>query len=105
MAKEKKKARRARIERRFEPRSTTSPPVVGVLGAVGSAALGAGVYGQFVRAASDVGAPMPYASWVLAGGAVVLGAAIWLGTSGEPPLRVGDAGVAVEKSGGVRRMP
>ena len=30
--------------------------------------------------------------------------AIWLGTSGEPPLRVGDAGIAVEK-GGLRRMP
>jgi hypothetical protein len=40
----------------------------------------------------------------LAAGAILLGIAIWIGTSGEPTLRVGDAGVATEK-GGLRRMP
>ena len=48
--------------------------------------------------------PLKYASYVLAAGAALVGIAIWVGTSGEPALRVGDAGLAVEK-GGVRRMP
>jgi hypothetical protein len=43
-------------------------------------------------------------TWILAAGIVVLGVAIWLGTSGEPTLRVGDGGVAVEKNG-VTRLP
>src|SRR5262249_49780074 len=46
---------------------------------------------------------LPYGPWIIAGGAVILGAAIWLGTSGEPALHVGDAGVGVDK-GTLRRM-
>jgi hypothetical protein len=45
--------------------------------------------------------PLSYAPWILAGGAVALGAAIWIGTSSAPAVRVGDGGVADEK----RRMP
>src|SRR5205085_8425900 len=41
---------------------------------------------------------------LIAGGAVLMGATIWLGTSSESPVRVGDPGIAVEK-GEVRRMP
>lgn len=105
MAKTKKKARRReRRERRFEPRSAANPAVVSAAGGLGAAALGAGFYGQFVRAASAIGEPMPFAPYVLAAGAVVLGSAIWFGTSGEPVLRVGDGGVALEK-GDLRRLP
>jgi hypothetical protein len=41
---------------------------------------------------------------VLAAGALVASAAVWIGTSGEPVLRVGDGGIATEK-GGLRRLP
>ncbi len=103
----KKKSKRERRERRFEPTSAMSPMVVRGLGAIGAIGMGAGAYGQFapmMRAAETAGEPIKFAAWVLAGGAVVLGAAIWLGTSGEPSLRVGDPGVAVEKNG-LRRIP
>ncbi len=108
MAKKKHPRRekpRERRERRFEPRATTSPVVVYVLGAVGAAAMGAGAWGQF-GALLQERTPEPFkaAPAILAVGALLVGAAIWRGTSGEPALRVGDAGLAVEK-GGIRRMP
>jgi hypothetical protein len=96
--------KRERRERRFEPRATTSAAVVYAIGALGAAAMGAGTWGEFgsmVR--DDATEPFRYAPYVLAVGAVLVGIAIWIGTSGEPPLRVGDGGVAVERSG-VRRM-
>jgi hypothetical protein len=105
----KKPAKRAkareRRERRFEPRATTNPLVVYALGALGAIAMGAGSWGQFGYLLQD-SAPPPfaYAPYVLALGAILVGAAIWRGTSGEPALRVGDAVVAVEKSG-LRRLP
>ena len=99
------KAKAARRERRFEPTSTHNPLVVKVLGGAGAAAMGAGAYGQFGPAMrATAGEPIKYASWILAAGAVALGGAIWLGTSGEAALRVGDPGVSVDKSG-LRRMP
>jgi hypothetical protein len=48
--------------------------------------------------------PFKYAPYILALGAVLVGVAVWFGTSGEPALRVGDGGIALEK-GGIRRMP
>jgi len=50
-----------------------------------------------------VDASAPYGTWVLAAGIVLIGAAIWFGTSGEPTLRVGDGGVGIEK-GGLKRV-
>ncbi len=101
----KKKSKRERRERRFEPTSATSPLLVKILGAIGAAAMGAGAYGQFApMMRAEPGEPIKYAAWVLAAGAVILGAAIWLGTSGEASLRVGDPGVAAEKNG-LRRIP
>jgi hypothetical protein len=105
----KKPAKRAkareRRERRFEPRATTNPLVVYVIGALGAVAMGAGSWGQFGYLLQD-GAPAPfaYAPYILALGALLVGAAIWRGTSGEPALRVGDGGLAVER-GGLRRLP
>jgi hypothetical protein len=96
---------RERRERRLLPRANASVSVVYLVGAVGAAAMGAGAWeelGPMLRdSASD---PVKIAPYVLAVGALLVGVAIWIGTSGEPPLRVGDGGLAVEK-GGIRRMP
>jgi hypothetical protein len=109
MAKKTKSAKaakpRARRERRFEPRSTAQPGLVYSLGALGATAMGAGAWEQFGPLLSDAGGePLKLAPYILTAGALLAGAAIWIGTSGEPVLRVGDSGLAVEK-GGVRRMP
>jgi hypothetical protein len=99
MEKKAKEKKRERTERRFLPQSTTSPLLVKIVGALGAAGLGGGFMGQYGR--PEV---VPYAVWVLTGGAVLTGAAIWIGTSGDAAVRVGDAGVAIEK-GGIKRMP
>jgi len=96
---------RERRERRFEPLASASKNVVYVLGAVGAIAMGAGAWGQFGSLVHEGGPePLKAAAYILAAGALLVGIAIWIGTSGEPSLRVGDAGLAVEK-GGLRRMP
>ncbi len=109
MAKKTKSAKgtkpRARRERRFEPVASARPGLVYTLGAIGAAAMGAGAWEQFGPLMSDVGPePLKIGPYVLTAGALVAGIAIWMGTSGEPFLRVGDGGIAVEK-GGLRRMP
>jgi hypothetical protein len=48
--------------------------------------------------------PYPFGPWVLAAGALLFGAAVWMGTSSEPAVRVGSAGLAIEK-GDLRRLP
>src|SRR5579871_3381972 len=105
MAKKSKSAKREkpreRQERRFDARSTIGPALPYGLGALGAAAMGAGAWGAFGASLAGV-APVPVAPYILSAGAVLAGAAIWIGTSGEPPLRVGDGGIAVDK-GGVRR--
>ena len=96
---------RERRERRFDPHASTNPRLVYVLGAVGAILMGAGAWGQFAPMLVENGPePLKWAAYVLAGGALLVGVAIWIGTSGDPSLRVGDAGLAIEK-GGVRRMP
>jgi hypothetical protein len=72
---------------------------VKVLGGLGAAAMGAGVVGQYFRPE-----PVPYAVWVLAAGALLVGVALFVGTSGDAALRVGDAGIAIDK-GGLKRVP
>jgi hypothetical protein len=109
MAKKTKSAKaakaRPRRERRFEPRANARPGVVYLLGAGGALLMGAGAWEQFGPLMTDGGPdPLKAAPYVLAAGAVLAGIAIWIGTSGEPALRVGDSGLALEKSG-VRRMP
>jgi hypothetical protein len=104
----KKDRPRERRERRFEPRPSTNPVVVYLLGGVGAIVMGAGAWAQFGAAFADVpeNAPEPltFARYILVAGTLLVGAAIWIGTSGDPALRVGDGGVAFEKSG-VRRVP
>lgn len=96
---------RARSERRFVPRATTKPIVVYLLGAAGALAMGAGFWGQFAQAlGGETLDPVKAAPWLLVAGSIAVGAAIWLGTSGEPALRVGDGGIGIEK-GRLSRMP
>ncbi len=107
-AKKKKSSKQAkpreRRERRFEPQASTRPSLVYVLGALGAAAMGAGAWGQFGSLLREGGPePLKVGPYILAAGALLVGAAIWLGTSGEPALRVGDGGLATEK-GGLKRM-
>lgn len=98
---------RERKERQFEPAPLVSNAVVYAVGAAGALLMGAGTWGQFggLLLQHD-GAPPPFkfAPYVLAAGALLVGVAIWIGTSGEPALRVGDGGLGVVKSN-LRRMP
>ena len=79
-ASRKKKKVRERKERRFVAQSSQNKMLVAVIGAVGSAALGAGIYGQiwghFERAEGQWLNPIVA---VAAGGALLLAVAIWLG--------------------------
>jgi len=75
------------------------------MGAVGSLAMGAGAWEQLGPLLREGGPdPLKVAPYVLAGGALLVGAAIWIGTSGEPAIRVGDGGIVLDK-GTPRRMP
>jgi hypothetical protein len=109
MAKKSKAAKaakpRPRRERRFEPNVGTSPSVIYLLGAIGAIAMGAGAWEEFAPLVSDATlTPLKFAPYVLTAGALMVGGAIWTGTSGEPALRVGDSGLAVEKGSSVKRM-
>ncbi len=96
---------RPRRERRFEPQASTSLRTVYLAGSIGALAMGAGAWEEFAPLLTEAGPPpLAFAPYVLTAGALAVGGAIWMGTSGEPILRVGDGGLAVEK-GGVRRMP
>jgi hypothetical protein len=91
-----------RKERRFEPR-TSAAAYVTVLGmAIGSVILGAGVYGQWIRVSvrPEVTEPHPYAVSLLVGGAVMLALVLLFGPRPVKPIRVGDAGLALEKEPG-----
>ena len=93
-----------RQERRFHPRSTAPVAAVSLVGAVGAALLGAGTWGAMIRPSTPVGEALSYGWWLLAGGSLLLGGAVWFGTSGEPAVRVGHGGIAVERNG-LWRMP
>jgi hypothetical protein len=113
MAKPKKSKKSSgvrRQERRFVSRAASNPLLVRLLACASGLVLGAGAYAyfwgkSFVPATPDVPdniSQLPM--YLIAGGAVVLGIAIWFGTSADPPIRVGAPGLALEK-GELRRMP
>jgi hypothetical protein len=96
---------RERREQRFEARPNATPLVSHGLGALGALAMGAGAWGQFGSLVTDAGPePLKGAAYILFGGSLAVAAAILLGTSGEPVLRVGDGGIGIEK-GQIRRIP
>lgn len=99
-----KKKQKRRQERRFFPQSAMNPWLVRGCGAVGAATLGAGAWATYhdMFQADEQLRAVP--SYLVAGGAVLTGLAIWLGTSSDPPIRVGAPGIAMDR-GEVRRMP
>lgn len=72
---------------------------------LGALAVGAGVYGKFIRTAMGTATEAhPLATYLLIGGAILFGAAAFLGAMPALPARVGDAGVAIDRSAGVDRL-
>ncbi|MBK7584279.1 MAG: hypothetical protein IPI67_29260 [Myxococcales bacterium] len=98
-AKKKKSTKRDRKERRFLPTTTPTSTYAGIGGMAGALALGAGVYGQWIREPG-----YPWAQYLVAGGALTLGAALWFSDVTGDPVRVGDAGVALEQGGEFLRV-
>jgi len=108
-ADKKKKGKKSRAgrrqERRFIAQSAYNPWLVRILGGLGALLLGAGVWGYLYGHAFDADEKLKQLpSYLVAAGAILTGAAIWVGTSSETPLRVGAPGIAMER-GEVRRMP
>jgi hypothetical protein len=97
--KKKKKAKRERKERRFSPEQTYSSGAAVGGGMLGSLAAGAGVWSQWISEN-----PHAYAPYLLAGGSIVLGASLWFGDAGAVPVRLGDAGIALERGTELTRL-
>ncbi|MCU0691881.1 MAG: hypothetical protein MUF54_10805, partial [Polyangiaceae bacterium] len=85
--------RLTRTERRFAPARGGSAVWTMTGTVVGGLAVGAGVYGRWL--AQD---PMPYAWLGLAAGAAVLAAVVMWGDLVGQVVRVGDAGVGLERA-------
>ena len=100
----RRKLKRERFERRFVPASTMDYRIVYAVGGFGAIGLGSGFWGQWAYTMASLVEPVPYSMWILAAGALLVGVAIWIGTSGENIVRVGSAGTGEEKSGNVRRI-
>ena len=98
-SKKKRGTKRARRERRFVGEQTYASKVAVGVGMLGGLGLGAGVYSQWVSETPTRAAP-----FLIAGGAVVLAGALLYGDLGTHPVRVGDAGVAVERGREVVRI-
>ena len=86
-------------ERRFTAEPTGRGNIRALLAGLGAAALGAGSYAAWM---SDV--VMPAAPYLFVAGAVGAIAASLMGQRDSAPLRVGDAGVAVERGGAPERI-
>jgi hypothetical protein len=98
-AKKKRPARRELLERRFLPEQTHASRLSAGIGMAGSLALGAGVYGQWVHEP-----PIAHAAALVAVGALGLGAALFMSSSGQFPVRVSDIGVGIERGGEISRL-
>lgn len=90
---------RRRQERRFLPEPSYSSRMATAVGMLGSLILGAGVWGQWIR-----DEPTAYGLYlVILGGALLIGS-LWWTSRGPAPLRVGDAGVALEHRRDLQRL-
>jgi hypothetical protein len=98
-AKKQSQAKRVRKERRFEPEPTYASRASIAGGMLGAVVLGAGVYSQWL---SDN--PRAIAPYLFGVGAIGLGTALWFGDAGALPVRVGDAGIAIEKGNELVRL-
>src|SRR5687768_8472018 len=99
LKKSQAREKRERKERRFSPESTQAARVAAFVGMAGALVLGAGVYGNWVREEA-----LSYAPYLVAVGAVALGGALWKGGAELGSVRVGDAGVALERGGELQRI-
>lgn len=97
--KKQAQAKRVRKERRFLPEPTYASRASIGGGMLGALVLGAGVYSQWL---SDN--PRAIAPYLFGVGAISLGAALWFGDAGALPVRVGDAGIAIEKGSELVRL-
>lgn len=97
--KKKRKPARERTERRFIPEATHTSRFAAGLGMLGSLALGAGTYGAWMKET-----PVSFAPALVTAGAIGLGAGLWLGSASTFPVRVGDAGVAIERGSEITRL-
>ena len=88
----------ARSERRFEPTASAMAILSTVGMSIGAVLVGAGTYAQWLRAGELP--PHPAAPWLLAGGAFLLIGVALFGQRLAKPVRVGDAGIALEKGPG-----
>jgi ribosomal protein S27AE len=98
-AKKQAQAQRVRKERRFLPEPTYASRLSIAGGMLGALLLGAGVYGQWL---SDN--PRAIAPYLFVVGAISLVAALWFGDAGALPVRLGDAGIAIEKGSELVRL-
>jgi hypothetical protein len=100
-----KRDKRQRQERRFVAKAASNPVVVLAASCVSALLLGAGAWAYFfAKSFAEDEKLRTVPSYLVAAGAIVLGIAIWFGTSTEGAVRVGDPGVALEK-GDLRRIP
>jgi hypothetical protein len=81
-------------ERRFTAEPTARANFQALIGGLGVAALGAGTYATWMH-----DAPMPIAPFLFGGGTLAVVIASVMGSADGMPIRVGDAGVAVEHGG------
>jgi hypothetical protein len=87
-----------RRERRFLPEQTRSSLAYVVVGWLGSVALGAGAWARWVSEPSHAAA-----IYMLAAGAVAVAVSLWWIGAGSP-VRVGDAGLAIERGSEITRL-
>ena len=101
MARKRTKQKRSKQakERRFAPDATTTTGTAFLVGAAGSLALGAGVYAVWIAES-----PMQHGSVLVGVGAALFVMALWLGQNWASPVRIGDIGVAIERSHEVVRL-
>jgi hypothetical protein len=92
-----------RSELRFLPHNGPAAAISVLAMSLGALAVGAGVYGKFLRDAAA--GSHPWSTWLLVGGAALFAAAALLGAMPASPARVGDAGVALEKGDLVEHLP
>ena len=91
--------RTARQERRFLPSRSALGIVALVAGGIGAALLGAGVYAHFIRET-----PLPFGSYLVGAGALLLAAVILVSPDPPRPLLIGDGGVGFEQDEGPARL-
>lgn len=94
-----KTKKRTRKERRFVGEQTYASKLTTAVGMAGALGLGAGVYSQWV---SD--SPAKAAPYLLVAGATLLGGSLYYGDASTHPIRVGDAGVAIERGKELERI-